>query len=317
MQKTQHGFALIIVLWILTLLSLMAGSFALSMRRDNSVSLALKNNAQALSLTESGLGLALYMMQNPNPDLRWLVDGTVYQILRADGVRIRIKVISESGKIDINTASDKLLAAVIQWITPDMWAQQKLLNSILDWRDADDEPRPQGAEKIQYQDAGLPYSPSNNAFQSLEELQLILGMDPIIYNRMLPLVTVYSGQADVNIQETTQEMRQILANMAQQDHTQNPALQQQAAGNSAAGISQNGAYTFTVEVMMNDNASASLQTVIKFGEQNAAPDAQQGQINQPALQVLDWRQNQITSSLFAYDMASPIITIQDEFTINN
>jgi hypothetical protein len=33
-SRKQHGFALILVLWVLSLMIIMAGSFALSMRRE-------------------------------------------------------------------------------------------------------------------------------------------------------------------------------------------------------------------------------------------------------------------------------------------
>jgi type II secretory pathway component PulK len=64
----QRGLALVIVIWILTLLSLMAGSFALSMRRESSVAGALKNNAQAQALAETGLSIAQFMLQQTDPD---------------------------------------------------------------------------------------------------------------------------------------------------------------------------------------------------------------------------------------------------------
>ncbi|WP_347989603.1 type II secretion system protein GspK [Methylomonas sp. AM2-LC] len=317
-NKSNQGFALVVVIWILTLLSLMAGSFALSMRRDSSVSVALKKNAEAMAAAESGMELAVFMMQNPDPEQRWLTDGSVYQILRADGSQIRIKVSSEAGKIDINAANEKLLSAVIKSVTNDLWAEQKLLNSILDWRDADDEPRPQGAEKKQYDEAGLPYKPTNSPLQSLEELQMIIGITPEIYNAIQPLLTVYSGQSDVNINEATPEVLQILRSVESGQTQQIPTGSQQTPTtsnststtntNNTAASTPNSIYAIGVDVVMEDNASASLQAIIKLQTQDATQAAQQ---------VLAWKQNQLLPSLFANGTESQLITIQNEFTINN
>ena len=320
-SSPSPGYALVIVIWILTLLSLMAGSFALTMRRDNSVSLALKNNALALALTESGLGLAEFAMQNPDPDQRWLVDGTIYQVLRADGSEIRIRVSSESGKIDLNMASDKLLAAMLKSVTGDLFAEEKLFNTILDWRDADDDVRPHGAEKKQYQEAGLGYGPSNKPFQSLEELQSILGMNNDLYQQLKPLLTVYSGQNNINDKEASPQVLQIYESVNGNTAVQTPsAPAAPAPANGVAALAntnQNSAYTFQVDVLMEDNASASLEAVIKF-----QPSQAQAQTSVPTqapnvVQVLDWKQNQLQPSLFAAGMDARLITIQDEFKYNN
>ena len=338
MQKTQQGFALVIVIWILTLLSLMAGSFAQTMRRDSSVTSALKNNAQAFALAESGFTMAKFMLQQADPELRWLTDGSVYQILRADGSEIRIKIVSEAGKIDINAADEHLLSAMVKAVSTDLWDQQRLLNSILDWRDEDNEQRPHGAEKKQYQEAGLSYIPSNQPFQSLDELQLVLGITPEIFNRIQPWLTIYSGQSQVNLQEATPEVAQIINNELSDGQNSSPATQTQtqtpntvpgAGGASGLGATsnENRTYTVAVEVYLPDGGSAALETVVKFqsqdqgGGQNLGQgmgqNSGQGQLpGQAPQQILDWKQNQLTQSLFSDAASSQLITVQDEFTNN-
>jgi general secretion pathway protein K len=340
MQKSQRGFALVIVIWILTLLSLMAGSFALTMRRDSGVTSAQKNNAQASALSESGLAMAEYMLQQADPDRRWLTDGSIYQILRSDGSEIRVKLVSEAGKIDINAADESLLLAVIKAVSSDLWEQQRLLNSILDWRDEDNEQRPHGAEKKQYQEAGLSYIPSNKPFQSLDELQLVLGINAEIFNRIQPWLTVYSGQSQVNLQEATPEVAQIINNDLNDKHISNPATPSQTPNNTppagnpnnlGAANNENRTYTVAVEVFMRDGGSAALETVVKIQSQNSGmgqtpgqgQTSGQGQIpgqgqlpGQAPLQILDWKQNQMARSLFSNDVNSQLITVQDEFTNN-
>ncbi|WP_246534890.1 general secretion pathway protein GspK [Methylomonas paludis] len=328
MPKQQRGMALVIAIWVLSLLSLMAGSFALSMRRESSVASALKNNAQARALTETGLTLANYRLNQSDPTLRWLADGTPYQIVKSDGSIIRMRITSEAGKIDINTAKESYLSAVLKTVSNDSWEQQHLLNCILDWRDEDNEHRPHGAEKKQYQEAGLAYGPANRAFQNLEELQLVLGIEPEIYQQMQTWLTVYSGQADVKLEEATPEVLQIISNELGDNNIQNQALQrlqgnksetptqsspadqngQLNADDGQNGQNGNQIYTIEVEAIMESGATASLAAVVKL----SAPEQSSG-----VRQVLDWKQDQLQVSLFADTMESRLITIQDEFTIDN
>lgn len=308
----QQGLALVIVIWILTLLTLMAGSFALSMRRESSVAYAVSSNAKALALAESGIQLAEFNLSQTVPELRWLANGTIYEIIGKES-RMRIRIFSESGKVDINMAGEEPLAAVLKPVVPDDWERQHVLNAILDWRDADEDTRAQGAERRQYKTAGLSYGPSNAAFQSLEELQLVLGMNDAIYNAIQPYITVYSSSAELNQRDASPELLNILAADLKDRHIQNPALQKSVnatenADNPPADFDQpiageNQTYTIIVEVEMQRAASAGLEVVVQYN----------GNGGTALFDTLDWKQNLQTSSLFNLAMEYPVITIQDEF----
>lgn len=344
----RNGFALIVVIWMLTLLSLMAGSFALTMRRANSVTMALKNNAQAVALTESSLNMAIQMLQQPDPAQNWLADGSIYRIVRDDGSEIRISIVSESGKIDINMADPNLLLAAISELTGDKWQQQQLLNSLLDWRDADDEPNEHGAERKAYQEAGLGYGPGNQPFQSLDELQLVMGFNADIVSRLQSLFTVYSGQKDVDLNVASPLMQEIVANAmlgsGQSSARQTPAGNNAAAANPQGGgqnagqaaNNANSTYNIVIEVLTEDGGSASLETVVRLPAPAAAPGGSSGQAAAPSpppapntaspgqqseggaqLAVLDWKQNQLQESLFSSSMDARLITVRDEFTNYN
>ncbi len=307
----QRGLAMVIVIWILTLLTLMAGSFATTMRRDNSVSLAIKSNAEALAYAESAIILAQFMLDQPDPDLRWLGNGTVYRILKPDG-EIRVRVQAETGKVDINASNETQLAALINWAVRDDWQGQQLLNAILDWRDADDDTRTQGAEKRQYRLAGLKYGPTNTAFQSLEELQLVLGLNADIFRVIRPFITVYSGQAEVDLQNASPQLLAIIARENKNRNIDDVALKNrmQAEGGSedlgesgGGGGAGNQTYTILAEAVVRGESSAGLEVVIR---------SQGGELGEP-FQVLDWKQSLQGLSLFDEALEYPVITIQDEF----
>ena len=309
-RSRQQGVALVIVIWILTLLTLMAGSFAMTMRRDSSVSFAIKSNAEALAQAESGIIMAQFMLMQTDPELAWQADGRVYQLFNSGG-EVRIRILSESGKVDINTSNETQLAALINSVVYDDWQQQALLNAILDWRDADDDTRTQGAERRQYRMAGLSYGPSNGAFQSVEDLMLVLGMNEAIFNYLQPFITIYSGQAEIDMRYASPSLLAILATELQKRNIDDQALRKrmddfaddEVPDTGLAPAAKNQTYTIAAEARVHGEASAGLEAVVKI----------QGAGESMPFQVLDWKQKLQGPSLFDDAMAYPLITIRDEF----
>ena len=61
----QHGVALILVLWILALMTIMAGSFALSTQRETSLVTNARERARAVALADGGIHYAMFMLSLP------------------------------------------------------------------------------------------------------------------------------------------------------------------------------------------------------------------------------------------------------------
>jgi general secretion pathway protein K len=205
----SEGFALILVLWVLSLLTIMAGSFALSMRRETAIVTGISNNAKAMATAESGLAIAELMLMNPVQLQRWRADGNIYQIDYPDSI-IRVQLLAEAGKIYLNFADQALLKRLLANAPIDPELQSRLVDAILDWRDADDLVRLEGAEREEYKKAGLSYQPRNQPFQSIEELQLVLGMNEQVFKWLENLVTIYSGLAKVDLTQASKEVLQVL-----------------------------------------------------------------------------------------------------------
>jgi general secretion pathway protein K len=128
----------------------------------------------------------------------WSANGSVH-VWEDSGARIAASATDESGKIDLNTAPDNLLKGLLQTaggLDADSAAQ--LVDAIGDWKDADDFRRPNGAEAPEYVAAGLKYTPANAPFETLAELQRVLGMTPALYAKVADSLTVYSRIAGVN-----------------------------------------------------------------------------------------------------------------------
>jgi general secretion pathway protein K len=213
-HHNQRGVALIIVLWIITLLMVIAASFIQTMRTDVNVVANSLSRVKSEALADAGLQRALYELYKPqNIEGRWNTDGSSREWLYRDIV-VNITMQDETGKIDINRAADALMRGLLlsQGVPEEDAA--KLVDAIADWRDADSNRRLKGAEAPEYTAVGLSYGPANALFQSTEELKLVLGMTPEIFARIAPLITVYSGQPGINEQIATREVLRALPNVS-------------------------------------------------------------------------------------------------------
>ena len=196
--RNQKGIALIIVLWITTLLMLIASSFIYAMRTEVNIVANSLARARLEAAADAAVQRSVFEMSKP-PQLpgRWTTDG-VAQSWSYQGVAVEVGMTDESGKIDINTASDALLRGL--FLAQGMKEEEAatVTDAILDWRDPDLLKRLRGAEEADYLAAGYSYKPANAAFQSTEELRLVMGMTPELFDKVAPLITIYSRQPGIN-----------------------------------------------------------------------------------------------------------------------
>lgn len=113
---------------------------------------------------------------------------------------IGIRIVPLSGLIDLNSAPEPLLADLIAVAGDvDRGRASRLAQRIIDWRDSDDQPQPDGAEDAAYAAAGSPFRTRGGPFEAPEDLLQVLDMDFDLYERLRRLVTVHArggGQVD-------------------------------------------------------------------------------------------------------------------------
>lgn len=195
---TQRGMALVLVLWALALLTVIAGSFSFSMRTEAVLAQNLVATAQARALADGAVHRAVFELLKPEADAaKWKPDGKIHAWEEGEA-KIRVVITGESGKIDLNVASDMLLKGLFQSAGLGEEESMALLDAVLDWRDADELRRPNGAELADYAAAGSKYAPPNAPFVTLEELQQVKGMSPALYRRIRGSLTIFSGQSGIN-----------------------------------------------------------------------------------------------------------------------
>ncbi len=205
-HTTQRGVALILVLWVTVLLTVIAGSFAYAARTDMSVLGNHMQRARAEAAADAGVHRAVMEFFRPVTEpARWKQDGTEYAFRLGDA-QVRVSVLDESAKIDINDGSPVLLKGLLLSVGLSEPEASKLSDAILDWRDLDTLSRPNGAEEEAYKSAGLKQKPSNAPFQTLEELRLVMGMTTDLYRRLEPMITLYSRQPGINLTIASREV---------------------------------------------------------------------------------------------------------------
>ena len=192
----QRGMVLVIVLWIITLLAVMAGGFAYSMRIETRLATSAVERAQARALAEAGMAYALAWQLDPDAQKQWPPNGDPREWAFGGG-RMRIEVTNASGLVNLNNAGPDLLKALLAGAGVDAGERDRLAEAIQDWRDPDDQPMPHGAEGPEYRAAGQ-LGPKNANFESVEELGQVLGVTRELQERLASATTVFSYESAVN-----------------------------------------------------------------------------------------------------------------------
>jgi hypothetical protein len=211
-HTSRRAVILLAVLVVVVLLSLAAYEYSELVTAEYRAADSYTRAGQARAMAASGVQYAAAVLSNPNC-VSTILNGNPYDNVQAfQGVIVqpsdqprfqgrfsivspldpdqptsgsqpfRYGVVDESGKININallqvdpsgkTAHDMLLNL------PNM--TEGIANSILDWIDADDDPRPGGAENDYYSGLTPPYRCKNGPLNTVEELLLVQGITPAL-----------------------------------------------------------------------------------------------------------------------------------------
>jgi general secretion pathway protein K len=187
------GFALIVVLWFLVLLSAIGIYMMANARSETALARNTLAAARAEALADGAVADAAASQMLSDPTKKWRMDGTPYHLNMAGG-EATLRMVDESVKINPNLASDVLMSGLFQALGLDRQHADGLGAAIADWVQSGDSPRPLGAKKAQYTAAGRNYGPPGQPVESLDDLQLVLGMTPQILAAALPYLTIYTAQ---------------------------------------------------------------------------------------------------------------------------
>jgi general secretion pathway protein K len=288
----ERGIALVVVLWALTLLAVIATSFAYTVRIESTLAANLVGRAKARALAEAGIAYAVFDLMRPLQLRRFTPDGIPYPWETGAGAVI-ISVRDTSGLIDLNTASRDLLGGLLTAAGVAEEKRNVLLDAIEDWRDPDNLPNLQGAEDKDYIAAGLPYGAKDGPFENVTELQQVLGVSLELYRKIEKLVTIFSGQIGIDPTVASREVllavpginpqlieAYVEARRVSRARGEIPPLPPIAAGYvvSAGGV----AYSVRAEAKIAGEGTAIIEAVV-------SPGANMGGVI-PYSSVFEWRE---------------------------
>jgi len=189
LRFTQGGMALVLVLWMVAALLVTATGIVHAVRGEVRAVSSFREMVTAGALGDAGIVMAARTVageKQPDGALK-LID------LDFEQTRIAVRVIPLAGLIDLNAAEEPLLTQLLVVAGQlDQDQASSLAQRVMDWRDADDQPRPGGAENAAYAAAGSPFRTRGGPFEAPEDLLQVLGMDFELYEKLRPLVTVHA-----------------------------------------------------------------------------------------------------------------------------
>lgn len=209
MNNSQRGVAIVAVMWIVSALAILASVVAYATRVELRQTQLLRDRAVVAALGDGAINLAIAGMQSGSP----AGDGLLWRRYTIDGTTVHVRLIPATGLINLNTAPETLLRDTFQYAAGiNEEHALSLAHRVIDWRDADDDPLPQGAENEDYYAAGRPEGARNGLFVVNEDLRQVLGLSPDIYDSLSGLINVYpSGNSGVNPAAAPPEVLAILA----------------------------------------------------------------------------------------------------------
>ena len=191
-----RGLALVAVLWTVAALMITSAGLVHAVRGEVRSVASFRETAAAGALGEAGIVIAAReLAATKSREIRLGQFEIAFE-----QVMVGIRIVPLTGLIDLNSAAEPLLTDLITVAGGvDRGRAARLAQRIIDWRDADDQPQPEGAEDAAYAAAGSPFRTRGGPLDSYEDLLQVLDIDFDLYQRLRPLVTVHlrgAGQVD-------------------------------------------------------------------------------------------------------------------------
>ena len=194
--EPQAGIALLLVVWLLALLTVIAGEFIASGRVKAAAERNKQDDLRGLALALAGYRAAVAALDDQISGLELDTDERLMLRYRrlADGVPAAAddvplgdgtyswRVSDEDGLVNINTVQRPVLVNLLQQCGLEPGAERDtVIDSILDWRDPNRDHRLNGAEEDYYRGLDPPYSCKDGPFNVVEELLLVRGVTPRLF----------------------------------------------------------------------------------------------------------------------------------------
>lgn len=174
------ALVIVVVMWVIVLLAVIITTVAHTTRLDTRISLTSAEKTRCKWACRAGLETAIAVLNDDvdtnysdSFDDLWADNPEDFNDIPLDGCSFTVEVTDEAGKLNINTATKNQLLEL-----PNM--TEEIADSILDWRDKDDDIRQGGAEAGYYINLPYGYEIRNDNFKTMRELLLVKGVTPAL-----------------------------------------------------------------------------------------------------------------------------------------
>ena len=206
------------VLWSLFFLAMLAVAVCAYVMPRAELSSKLLDRTRKHYFANAGVERAIFEVENDDTELydslrdSWstqdaafnhvAIDGGTFSVMK-DGTLLGDKpqygLMDENAKININKASQQVLKNLFEKVARvESEEAEAIADSIIDWRDKDDEAHNHGKENDYYRSLEQPYDCKNSDFEVKEELLLVGGVTREMFDKVKDHITVY-GEGAVNI----------------------------------------------------------------------------------------------------------------------
>ena len=197
-ELPKRGSVLLIVLAVIALLGFSVATTVLVSSHYNDGLASRSGVLQARRFAEMGIAVAAHPAVTAKDPL--------LQRVISDTEGYRAIMTSEEAKLNVNRLLTDARSAQLEQVFVAMGMRisdaQGVVAALMDWVDPDAlKRRPDSAEALDYKQAGFPNRPFNRTFRSLDEMNMVAGIEKLnaVYPNWRNLFTVLgSGQLDVN-----------------------------------------------------------------------------------------------------------------------
>lgn len=207
----RHGAALLLVLWAIAVVSfaVMWVATLVNLELDSATADAAGLRARGIAL--SGVAIGLHPM----------VKREDTELLNQDfgkGERLEVRLRGEGARFNINALLAEQDRIALKNLFA-LWGMEsdeadRLIDALIDWTDGDDLRLFNGAERRDYEAAGIPDAPANRAFRTVGEMAQVRGMDVLaeINPSWADVFTIF-GDGKIDVNEAPAEILQAAAGL--------------------------------------------------------------------------------------------------------
>jgi general secretion pathway protein K len=197
--RKDSGFAVIVALIAVTVLTMMAGAFAYAMKIETKLAANTNDDEQFYWIGRGGVDRACWWLSleanqpfsslqqywaggpGEGPETNGPLAGESLSNFQIGEGTVSLKMTEQESKINVNTATSPLIQQVLTLQGADAGSISEVSDSIMDWVSPGDTPRPGGAKSDYYLGLDPPYFAKDAPIDNPDEIMLIKGVTRAMY----------------------------------------------------------------------------------------------------------------------------------------